>query len=276
MAASPEPPDALRDLNAELDGESRADDLARRLFAQDASIYEQRPAGVVFPACSEDVRRIVEFAGSLDLSLIPRGGGTSLAGQCVGEGLVVDFSRMDRLIEVDEERGRARVQPGIVLDELNRQLVSTGWMFAPDTSTASRCQIGGMIGNNSCGSHSVYYGTTRDHLLEAEVVLADGSVVELAEWSAEEVDRRAERDDRLGCALAQLKREVDEHRELIRERYPRPELLRRNTGYPLDLFVAEDSPDSFPLQEFAFTSNRSRTRSVRRFTPSTTTRRRSN
>jgi FAD/FMN-containing dehydrogenase len=168
----------------QVNGEVRTDRLYRRLYAQDASIYEREPTGVAYPRDADDLRSVVEFAHQFGIPLIPRGGGTSLAGQCVGEGLVVDIGRhMDEILEVDADEGWVRVQPGVVLDDLNRHLESVGLMFGPDTSTADQCQIGGMIGNNSCGSHSVYYGTTRDHVLEVDLVLSDGTRVSVEPWN---------------------------------------------------------------------------------------------
>ena len=204
------------DIERDLTGDLHLDELHRRLYAQDASIYEKQPAGVAYPKSADDIQQLVGFAEDLGLSLIPRGGGTSLAGQCVGDGLVVDVGRhMNDILEVDEEEGWVRVQPGIVLDDLNRYLVDYGLMFGPDTSTSDQCQIGGMIGNNSCGSHSVYYGTTRDHVLELEIVLTDGERVRVGQWD-----------------------EIESNRELIGERYPRQDMMRRNSGYALDEMLA--------------------------------------
>jgi len=234
----------------QVNGEVRTDRLYRRLYAQDASIYEREPTGVAYPRDADDLRSVVEFAHQFGIPLIPRGGGTSLAGQCVGEGLVVDIGRhMDEILEVDADEGWVRVQPGVVLDDLNRHLESVGLMFGPDTSTADQCQIGGMIGNNSCGSHSVYYGTTRDHVLEVDLVLSDGTRVSVEPWNTESYRARRERDDRLGEILRALEGELAEHGELIRERYPRPDLLRRNTGYALDVLLDRQphDPDGKPF-----------------------------
>jgi FAD/FMN-containing dehydrogenase/Fe-S oxidoreductase len=216
----------------------RDDELHRRLYAQDASIFEEEPAGVVYPRSTDEVRRIVETAAELNMPLIPRGGGTSLAGQVVGEGLVVGTGRhMSEILEVNADEGWARVQPGVVLDQLNEHVGKQGLIFGPDTSTSSRCQIGGMVGNNSCGAHSVYYGTTRDHVLEMEVVFSDGTVETVGSWSDETLSRHLGRDDRLGEALRALEEEVDEHAEEIRDAYPHPDLIRRNTGYPFDAML---------------------------------------
>ena len=228
-------------IDEQLEGTVQLDELSRRLYAQDASIYEEQPTGVAFPKSTDEVRRLVEMASDLGMPLIPRGGGTSLAGQCVGDGMVVDVGRhMNQVLEVNAEEGWVRVQPGVVLDELNRHLADVGLMFGPDTSTANRCQIGGMIGNNSCGSHSVYYGTTRHHVLELEVVLSDGTVAEIGPWDEEQYREQKGRDDRLGEALRRLEEEVTGHADLIEERYPRADLLRRNSGYALDELLKQE------------------------------------
>ncbi|MFB6351772.1 MAG: FAD-binding oxidoreductase, partial [Bradymonadaceae bacterium] len=244
MSPDPELRDRASELADDLSGDLHFDDLHRRLYAQDASIFEHQPTGVAYPDSAEDLQQLVAFADRVGLGLIPRGGGTSLAGQCVGEGLVVDVGRhMNEILEVDVDEQWARVQPGVVLDDLNRHLADAGLMFGPDTSTADQCQIGGMIGNNSCGSHSVYFGTTRDHILELELVLSDGTTVRVGDEGSWERHRGA--DHRLGEALQVLERELDEHDDLIREEYPREEIIRRNSGYALDALVEAD-PKSLP------------------------------
>jgi FAD/FMN-containing dehydrogenase/Fe-S oxidoreductase len=225
-----------RHLEESIDGELQYDPLYRMLYAQDASVYEEQPAGVVFPKTTEDVQAIVEFAKTFEIPLIPRGGGTSLAGQCVGDGLVVDLGRhMNQILEVNVEERWVRVQPGVILDDLNRHLAQYDLFFGPDTSTSNRCMIGGMIGNNSCGSHSIYFGQTRDHLLELGVVLSDASYELLKPWTDDEWAEQLTRQDRLGEGLRALDDVLENNAELIKERYPRPEVVRRNTGYALDI-----------------------------------------
>ncbi|WP_158542243.1 FAD-binding and (Fe-S)-binding domain-containing protein [Lujinxingia litoralis] len=247
--------DTLEQLAGELEGELRLDDLHRSLYAQDASVYQSEPVGVVFPRTVEDVQAIVRTADALGLGLIPRAAGTSLAGQCVGEGLVVDVGRhMNQILELNVEEKWVRVQPGVVLDELNRYLAPHGLFFGPDTSTSNRCMIGGMIGNNSCGSHSILYGNTMAHVLELGVVFADASFERVGAWSPEGLRDRMHQSDRLGEALRVLDRVVREHGELIEERYPRRDVVRRNTGYPLDDILwrapyTEDGED-FSLARF--------------------------
>nr|HPH47402.1 FAD-binding oxidoreductase [Chryseolinea sp.] len=165
-------------LKKELAGELFTDETNRRLYATDASAYREIPIAVVIPQTDEDLVKLIRFANENKTSLIPRTAGTSLAGQVVGGGIVVDVSKhFNRIIEVNAKEGWALVQPGIVRDDLNHQLKSHGFFFAPETSTANRAMIGGMIGNNSCGSNSVVFGSTREHLLEVETILSDGNKV---------------------------------------------------------------------------------------------------
>ena len=163
-------------LKAQLEGDLFTDNTTRRLYATDASAYREMPLAVAVPKSEADIVALVNFARENGSSLIPRTAGTSLAGQVVGGGIVVDVSKhFKQIIEVNAEEGWAWVQPGIVRDDLNHHLKQYGLFFAPETSTANRAMIGGMIGNNSCGSNSVVYGSTREHLLEVQTILADGS-----------------------------------------------------------------------------------------------------
>jgi len=230
--------EALARVAEEIDGDVRVDPIHRMLYAQDASVYWEEPLGVVFPRSTEDVQAIVRLADTLGIELIPRAAGTSLAGQCVGTGLVVDTGRhMNRILSIDPEAMSATVQPGVILDELNREAAKHGLLFGPDTSTSNRCMLGGMIGNNSCGAHSILYGTTRDHILELEVVLSDGELVRINPWDGEQLAEMLEREGRLGDGLRVLDRIVREHGPLIRERYPKPGVMRRNTGYAFDAIL---------------------------------------
>jgi FAD/FMN-containing dehydrogenase/Fe-S oxidoreductase len=246
---------AVARLSEDIEGEVKSDRLYRMLYAQDASVYQNEPLGVVFPRNARDVQAIVKVAAAFDIPLIPRAGGTSLAGQCVGKGLVVDLGRhMNEILEVNVEEGWVRVQPGVILDDLNRHLAQYDLFFGPDTSTSNRCMLGGMIGNNSCGSHSIYYGNTREHLLELEIVLADGSRATVGEWSDVEYRQQLEREDLLGEALRTIDEGVRKHADLIEERYPRPDVIRRNTGYPFDDILIRrpfaDNEQKFSLPRF--------------------------
>ena len=222
----------LQELAERIEGELLLDGIHQKLFATDASLYSEQPLGVVYPKTRQDLVTIVKTAGRLGIALIPRAAGTSLAGQCVGSGLVVDLSRhMTEIIEIDAEARQVRVQPGVILDVLNKKLEPYGLFFGPDTSTSNRCMIGGMIGNNSCGSHSILYGTTRDHVRAVEAVLADGSVVH---WGDEEAPQDTQENSLEAKIRHHLSGLLDTKRERILEAFPKPEVKRRNMGYALD------------------------------------------
>jgi FAD/FMN-containing dehydrogenase/Fe-S oxidoreductase len=230
----------LNILKASLDGELHTGRMMRALYATDASVYREMPLAVAIPKHKEDIRQLILFAKSAGTSLIPRTAGTSLAGQCVGSGIVVDTSRhLNRILDVDEKSGRVHVEPGVVRDELNHFLKDHGLFFGPNTSTANRAMIGGMVGNNSCGSTSIVYGTTRDHVVALKVLLSDGSEVELGPVSVEDFDKKTKQNDLEG----QIYRELDailskpENQQSIREEYPRSEVQRRNTGYAIDVLL---------------------------------------
>ena len=166
----------LEALRAALSGGFEFDDLHRRVYATDASAYQEMPLAVAWPKNTEDLKRLVAFANQHRVGLIPRTAGTSLAGQVVGSGIVVDVSRhFTQIVEIDPEQRWVRVQPGVIRNELNMALEPHGLLFGPETSTQNRAMIGGMVGNNSCGANSVKYGSARDHLLEVKAILADGS-----------------------------------------------------------------------------------------------------
>src|ERR671914_2794425 len=172
------------ELKKRIDGELRFDRYSRLLYSTDASIYQIEPIGVVVPRHKGDVQASIEIANKLGVTVLPRGGGTSLAGQAVGHSIVLDFSKyMQDVLEVNREELWCRVQPGLVQDELNAHVRGMGLQFGPDTSTSNRATIGGMIGNNSAGAHSLTYGKTLDHVLELTVLLSDGSEVVLKDLS---------------------------------------------------------------------------------------------
>ena len=157
-------------------GEVRFDAFSRVLYSTDASIYQMEPVGVVIPRNVDDVLAVMEVAGESGVPVLPRAGGTSLAGQTVNHAIVVDFSKyLNQVVEVNQEEQWVRVQPGIILDQLNRHLLPYGLQYAPDPTTANRACVGGGIGNNTCGAHSVIYGKTLDHIMELDVVLSDAS-----------------------------------------------------------------------------------------------------
>src|SRR4249919_408619 len=178
------------ELKKRLEGDIHFDRYSRLLYSTDASIYQIEPIGVVVPRHKGDVQAVIEIANRFQVPVLPRGGGTSLAGQTVGHAIVLDFSKyMKDVLEVNQEELWCRVQPGVVQDELNAFVRGMGLQFGPDTSTSNRATIGGMVGNNSSGAHSLTYGKTLDHVIELTCLLADGSAVTLKEFSPEEVER---------------------------------------------------------------------------------------
>ncbi|MBT8273901.1 MAG: FAD-binding oxidoreductase, partial [Bacteroidia bacterium] len=217
--------------------------MMKALYATDASVYRQLPTAVALPKNTQDIQHIVRFASENQISLIPRGAGTSLAGQCVGDGIVVDLSKyMNEILEINAEEKWIRVQPGVVRDELNEFLKPYGLFFGPNTSTANRCNIGGMVGNNSCGSTSIVYGSTRDHVLELKTILSDGSEVVF-----KALDRQQYELKKKGKSLeSQLYKEIDkmlsekQNQEHIKQNYPKASIQRRNTGYALDVLLQSD------------------------------------
>src|ERR1051325_2824732 len=170
----------LNHLRRHVDGEVRFDTISRKLYSTDASIYQIEPIGVVVPKTTEALQTAAQIALEMHVPIIPRGGGTSLSGQSIGTGLVLDCSKyLNKILDIDPVGQIARVQPGVILDQFNRALAEHNLQFAPDVATASRANLGGMIGNNSAGSHSIVHGKTIDHVRNLTVLLADGSRAEL-------------------------------------------------------------------------------------------------
>jgi FAD/FMN-containing dehydrogenase/Fe-S oxidoreductase len=227
--------------NQHSDNLSFKEDLLNRiLYSTDASAYREMPDCVVSPKSKDDIIRIIKYSESNSIPIIPRAGGTSLAGQVVGKGIIVDITtNFNKILEININENWVRVEPGIVLDELNIALKPFNLMFGPETSTANRCSIGGMIGNNSCGSHSLIYGSTRDHLLEVELLLSDGTSARFSKISLEELKNRQIGENlenniyKYFCKLI----EDDNVRNSISDSFPDPKLKRRNTGYAVDVLL---------------------------------------
>ena len=220
-------------LEREVEGDVRFDPMTRALFATDASSYRITPIGVVCPRHTEDVRRIVEITAQDRVALLPRGGGTSLAGQTVGEAVVIDFSKyMNRVLEVNAGEAWARIQPGVVLDNFNSALAPTGCMFGPEVSPSSQATLGGMLGNNSCGSRSVRYGKMVDHVIELHGVLASGLPFQFGSLSASDLKRLVRRHDPVSQIVRTVNMLARTHRTEVEERFPK--ILRRVAGYNLD------------------------------------------
>ncbi len=225
--------DLAEALSRELRGEVRFDAWTRTLFSRDASMYAIEPLGVVFPYDADDVAAAVSVAAEHGVPVLPRGAGTSLAGQTVGRAVVMDLSRhLHRILEIDADAGWARVQPGVVQDDLNRAAGRFGLMFGPDTSTSNRATLGGMIGNNSAGSHSIRYGMTIDHVLALDAVLSDASRARLRPVEPDAPARLGRSETLEGALYRELPRLVERHRDAIANGFPR--FWRRAGGYRLD------------------------------------------
>ncbi len=230
----------LQHLQQSLEGEIHFDALMRSLYASDASVYKELPLAVAYPRTAGDVKKLIRFATENQTSLIPRTAGTSLGGQCVGTGIVVDVSKhWNKILEINVEERWVRVQPGVIRDELNLFLAKHGLFFGPVTATASRAMIGGMVGNNSCGATSIVHGTTREHVLEIEAVLSDGS--EVVFGSVVQADFLAKTKEKTleGEVYRQLHEalQVPENQQNIRQEFPKPDIHRRNTGYAVDVLL---------------------------------------
>ena len=226
-------------LRAEVQGDVLTDEYSLGLYATDASVYQIRPKVVVLPKNTEDVKVALRQAGKYKLTILPRGGGTSLAGQTTGNSLVLGFSKyMNQILEVNEEERWVRVQPGVVRDVLNEYLKPYRLHFAPDPATSSRANVGGMVGNNSSGTKSILYGKTVDHVLEAQVLLADGTELSLKELSPESYQERIALHNREGEIYQQFREIIKSNQEEIELRFPK--VMRRVGGYNLDEFIRTD------------------------------------
>ena len=225
-------------LSDTLAGEVRFDLYSKALYSTDASLYQIQPIGVVIPKDKQDVIKTVQIASEHHVPILPRGGGTSLAGQSVGEAIVLDMSKyMNQLLEVNVAERWARVQPGIVLDELNHQLKPHGLMYAPDVATSSRANVGGTIGNNSAGSHSLIYGKTIDHVMSLDLVLSNADEITASALSLEALAAKKQGTTLEANIYRELCRICADNAAEIRKRYPR--ILRRVAGYNLDEFVTD-------------------------------------
>lgn len=227
----------LRQLEKDLDGELLADRLTQALYATDASVYRRLPLAVAFPKTVEDLKKLIGFGGKHKVGLIPRTAGTSLAGQCVGEGIVVDVSKhFTEIIHLDEQKKQVAVQPGVIRDELNRYLEPYGLFFGPNTSTSNRCMIGGMVGNNSSGTTSIQYGVTRDKVVSLKTILSDGSEAEFMSLSKSDFDGKVALDSLESSIYKNIHKELcnKEIQDVIYSEFPKPEIHRRNTGYAVD------------------------------------------
>lgn len=247
--------ESLKSLKSQLQGDLFFDDTMRRLYATDASAYREMPLAVAIPVNESDIVTLIQFANEHKTSLIPRTAGTSLAGQVVGKGIVVDVSKhFTEILEINESEGWVRLQPGVIRDDLNKILKPHQLYFGPETSTANRAMIGGMVGNNSCGSNSIVYGSTREHLLEVRAVLSDGSIAHFGPLSKEAFQQKCAEKDTLESKIYRKIKDILADKEIqqeVKKEFPKPEIPRRNTGYAIDMlmdaevFDASDKPFNF-------------------------------
>ncbi|MCK8480654.1 FAD-binding and (Fe-S)-binding domain-containing protein [Psychroserpens algicola] len=227
----------LAKLKTQLSGELYYDELMKIIYATDASVYRMKPLAVALPKTKSDLKLLIKFAQKHSVSLIPRAAGTSLAGQCVGDGIVVDISKyFTKILNIDEANQTVTVQPGVVRDELNNYLKPFGLFFGPNTSTSNRCMIGGMVGNNSSGTTSIKYGVTRDKVLELHTILSDGSEVVFSEINEQMFKEKTTVDTLEGHIYNTVYSELSSAsvRHQIASQFPNSEIHRRNTGYAID------------------------------------------
>ena len=227
------------ELRKRVAGEVRFDPFSRVLYSTDASIYQMEPVGVVIPRNKEDVLAVMEVARDNRVPVLPRGGGTGLAGQTINHGIVMDFSKyLNQVVELNREENWVKVQPGIVLDSLNRYLAPHGLQYAPDPTTSNRACVGGGIGNNTCGAHSVIYGKTLDHIQEVDVVLSDATQAQFRTLQPHELESRLQGDGLESDIYRGVLRIAQDNLGEIEARYPN--IMRRVSGYNLDSFLGED------------------------------------
>ncbi len=247
---------ALHQLQHTLTGELHTRTTMRTLYATDASAYREMPLAVAIPQTEHDLKALIQFARTYKVGLIPRTAGTSLAGQVLGNGIVMDVGRhFNKILEFNEKEHWVRVQPGVIRDELNLFLKPYGLFFGPETSTANRAMMGGMVGNNSCGSNSVIYRSTREHTLEVKAILSDGSEATFGAVSPDDFHAKCEGDTFEAGIYRTVRGMLGnyDNQQEIRKHFPKPSVERRNTGYAIDLLV-ETSPFTAGGPDFNFCS----------------------
>jgi FAD/FMN-containing dehydrogenase/Fe-S oxidoreductase len=245
----------LSTLKETLEGDIKYDLITKTIYSTDASDYKEQPMAVAWPKNVLDLKKILFFASEEKIGVTIRAAGTSLAGQVVSSGIIADISRyMNRILEVNKEEMWVRVEPGVVLDELNMYLRPFGLFFGPETSTSSRCNMGGMVGNNSCGSHSLVYGSTRDHTIELKTLLSDGSETTFGPVDKETFDKKCRQDNLEGKIYRNLREILDDPDNIksIKDGYPDPRIPRRNTGYALDMLLDSEVFDKQSGKQFNF------------------------
>ncbi|NND78776.1 MAG: FAD-binding oxidoreductase, partial [Maribacter sp.] len=227
----------IKALGLKFDGTILTDNLSKTLYATDASVYRKIPLAVAIPKTVDDIQKLINFASDNNIGLIPRAAGTSLAGQCVGDGIVVDVSKhFTQILNLDKSKKQVTVQPGVIRDDLNKYLEPYGFFFGPNTSTSNRCMIGGMVGNNSSGTTSIQYGVTRDKVVSMKTVLSDGSKVEFKAISVPDFKKKTTKNTLEGKLYKYLYKELSKSsiQNEINKEFPKPQIHRRNTGYAVD------------------------------------------
>ena len=245
----------LDTLGKSLEGDLKHDKITTTIYSTDASVYKEEPSAVAWPKTVSDIRKIVEFAAKEKTSITLRAGGTSLAGQVVSSGIIVDISRyMNQILEINKDEMWVRAEPGVVLDELNLKLKESGLFFGPETSTSNRCNIGGMVGNNACGSHSVVYGSTRDHTIEIKTLLSDGSEAIFGPLTHDEFLNKCKLNNLEGNIYRNIEKILGDktNQEKITEGFPEPAVHRRNTGYAIDQLLDSEIFDEKSNKKFNF------------------------
>jgi len=233
------------ELQSTLEGDLHWDKLNKVLYATDASVYRVIPTAVCIPKNQSDLTKIISFCNNHAVPLIPRAAGTSLAGQVVGEGIVVDISKdFVNILEFNQEEQWVRVQPGVVRDQLNQFLEPYGFFFSPITSTANRATLGGMLGNNSSGTSSIKYGTTRDHIISVDTILSDGSITTFGPLNEKQLEEKRLQNDLEGSIYKFFDSRLSNQkvRDQITKEFPKTSIHRRNTGYAVDILM-----DSMPF-----------------------------
>jgi len=229
-----------QELEKTIDGEVHTDSIHLKLYATDASVYRSLPEAIVYPKTEDDVQKVVVFANKYKIGLVARAAGTSLAGQCIGKGIILDISKyMTQILEVDPVQKTVRVQPGVIRDELNLFLKPYGLFFGPNTSTSNRCMIGGMLGNNSSGTTSIQYGVTRDKVLLTRNVLSSGEIAVFAEETKNTIENKIKKNNHTARIYRFIHQTLSQEsiRNRIYKNFPDPSIHRRNTGYAIDLIA---------------------------------------
>ena len=228
------------ELGKSIDGEVRFDSYTKAMYSTDASIYQMDPIGIVLPKTENDVSEVLRIAHKNSVNVLPRGGGTSLSGQTVNHAIVIDFSKyMNRILEINPEERWVTTEPGLTIDDLNRQLKTTNLHFTPDPSTSNRATIGGAMGNNSCGAHSIIYGKTVDHVKEMKIVLSDGTVAKISELTSDQFTSKKDLPGLEGNIYREIVSIASSNKDEIEKRFPK--ILRRVGGYNLDLIQDQKS-----------------------------------